>query len=141
MNKEVYRNGEKLKEPYAVHKADYVDPYRDNFPSNPNQISYAGQEDMLRNYVSNGDVVVPQDSVFVLGDNRDNSSDSRYWGFVPHQKIIGKPLLIYWSYDPPTDDSVIGRTDDSSLLIGLSWHVLTSIRWRRMFTLIRSSPN
>ena len=63
---------------------------------------YPGAMDMLQNHVVNGEVVVPPDSVFAMGDNRDSSLDSRYWGFVPRENIIGKPLIIYWSYDAPT---------------------------------------
>lgn len=137
-NKEVYRNGEKLTEPYALHKTDYVESYRDNFPKIPDNIAYAGQEIMLKNHTINGEVVVPPDSVFVLGDNRDNSSDSRYWGFVPRQNIIGRPLLVYWSYDAPAEDAPAGGRDDSPSLIG---NLLTRIRWSRMFKLIRSSAH
>ena len=59
--------------------------------------------DMLTNHVENGEVVVPPGYYFAMGDNRDSSLDSRYWGFVPRDNIIGKPLIIYWSYDAPTD--------------------------------------
>ena len=55
------------------------------------------------NNVVNGEVVVPPNSYFAMGDNRDNSLDSRYWGFVPRENIIGKPLIIYWSYDATTE--------------------------------------
>ena len=61
------------------------------------------------NHVKEGEVVVPDNSYFAMGDNRDNSSDSRYWGFVPRDNIIGKPLMIYWSYDAPTQ-ALIGPT-------------------------------
>ena len=47
---------------------------------------------------------MPPDTYFAMGDNRDSSLDSRYWGFVPRDNIIGKPLIIYWSYDAPTED-------------------------------------
>ena len=60
--------------------------------------------DMLLNHVENGEVVVPPDCYFAMGDNRDSSLDSRYWGFVPRDNIIGKPLIIYWSYDAPTEE-------------------------------------
>ena len=61
-------------------------------------------QQMLAEHVVNGELVVPPDSYFAMGDNRDNSLDSRYWGFVPRENIIGKPLLIFWSYDAPTED-------------------------------------
>ena len=73
--------------------------------SEPNVHVSARADDMLRNHVVNGEVVVPPGYYFAMGDNRDSSLDSRYWGFVPRDNIIGKPLIIYWSYDAPTEDS------------------------------------
>jgi signal peptidase I len=74
---------------------DYEDAYRDNFPSEPNVPLYQPAEEMLRKNVVNGEVVVPPGEYFVLGDNRDQSLDSRYWGFVSAGDLIGSPLLIY----------------------------------------------
>ena len=91
----VYRNGAALSEPYAVHKTDYEDAYRDNFPSEPNVPLYQPAKDMLGKHVRNGEVVVPEGEYFVLGDNRDLSLDSRYWGFIGAGDLIGRPLLIY----------------------------------------------
>jgi signal peptidase I len=140
VNKEVYRNGVKLDEPYKVHKSDYVDPYRDNFPSVPDHMSYPGQEEMLRNHVVNGEVVVPPDFVFAMGDNRDNSSDSRFWGFVPRRNVIGKPLIIYWSYDGTTD-----QLQDSGIspshLVDLVKNFFPKTRWTRTFKLIHGYPS
>ena len=75
----VYVNSRALEEPYAVHRAPL----------------HSAWEEM-------GPVVVPEGSLFVMGDNRDNSSDSREWGFVPVRNVIGEPMLVYWSYDAPT---------------------------------------
>jgi signal peptidase I len=135
VNKQVYRNGVKLDEPYKVHKSDQIDPYRDNFPSEPNSMVYPGAMDMLQNHVVNGEVVVPPGTVFAMGDNRDSSLDSRYWGFVPRENIIGKPLIIYWSYDAPTDqlqDPAIGFDH----LKDLGMNFFSKTRWRRTFMLI-----
>ena len=91
-----------MQEPYVYHKTHYFDSYRDNFPNSPNVHVEAAAQDMLLNHVKNGEVVVPPSCYFAMGDNRDYSLDSRYWGFVPRANIIGKPLLIYWSYDAST---------------------------------------
>lgn len=134
-NKQLYRNGQRVEEPYAYHKTDYFDSYRDNFPSIPNTpISDAAQE-MLEKHVVNGEVVVPPNCYFAMGDNRDSSFDSRYWGFVPAENIIGKPLIIYWSYDAPTE-----RLASSSIsldhALDLVQNFFTKTRWRRTFRLI-----
>lgn len=135
VNKQVYRNGQKLDEPYVYHKTEYIDSYRDNFPSDPNiRVSDAAM-DMLQNHVVKGEVVVPPDKYFAMGDNRDSSFDSRYWGFVPRENIMGKPLIIYWSYDAPTDQLATSSISlDHALDLLQNFFVKT--RWRRTFKLI-----
>jgi signal peptidase I len=135
INKQVYLNGVRLDEPYSYHKSDYIDSYRDNFPGEPNVSVDHRATDMLLNHVVNGDVVVPPNSYFAMGDNRDSSLDSRYWGFVPRENIIGKPLVIYWSYDAPTDQL---NTSSISVdhIIDLAQNFFTKTRWRRSFMLI-----
>ena len=100
-SKIVYRNGHALDEPYAVHKTAYLDTYRDNFPGDSEGPMGVHSRDMLSKHVTNGEVLVPPGFYFVLGDNRDNSLDSRYWGFVPASDVIGRPLLIYQSVAAP----------------------------------------
>jgi signal peptidase I len=85
--------------------------------------------------VVNGEVVVPPDSYFAMGDNRDISLDSRYWGFVPRDNIIGKPLIIYWSYDAPTED-LSNPTISINHLVDLMEHFFTKTRWGRTFKLV-----
>jgi signal peptidase I len=135
-NKQVYLNGKSLEEPYKYHKTDYMDSYRDTFPSDPNVRLYEPAQEMLENNVQNGEVVVPPDSYFAMGDNRDSSLDSRYWGFVPRENIIGKPLIIYWSYDAPTE-RLVSPTIGLDHLLDLAQNFFTKTRWRRTFMLIR----
>ena len=138
-NKEVYLNGKKLVEPYVYHKTEYIDSYRDNFPSEPNVHLADSGEDMLEHHVQNGEVVVPPGNFFAMGDNRDSSLDSRYWGFVPRANIVGKPLIIYWSYDAPTE-ALSNPTIGVDHLIDLMEHFFTKTRWSRTFRLIHGYP-
>jgi len=94
---------------------------------------------MLQNHVQNGEVVVPAGFVFAMGDNRDSSLDSRYWGFVPRDNIIGKPLIIYWSYDAPTE-ALANPSIGIDHIIDLVQHFPTKTRWRRTFRLIHGYP-
>lgn len=103
----VFVNGSELNEPYAVHDPMRADPYMFDFPP-PNVNDVSGEipsdwADFLRHNVEHGEVAVPAGRYFVLGDNRDNSSDSRYWGFVPRDAIVGSPLFVYWSVRPPKE--------------------------------------
>jgi len=139
VNKEVYLNGKKLDEPYVYHKTTYINSYRDNFPSDPDVPIHDFGHDMLDHHVQNGEVVVPPDSFFAMGDNRDFSLDSRYWGFVPRENIIGKPLIIYWSYDAPTE-ALSNPTIGIDHLIDLGEHFFTKTRWRRTLMLIHGYP-
>jgi len=128
VDKQVIRNGEKLEEPYVQHITPGIDDYRDNFPTAPDFSTSGVGREMFRHHVHNGEVIVPPDSLFVLGDNRDNSLDSRYWGFVPFHYVVGKPLVIYWSYDAPTSDYLdwsLRHVEDVAL------HFFTKTRWER----------
>ena len=139
INKEVYLNGVKLNEPYKVHKTDYIDSYRDNFPGEPNVSVDRRAIDMLQNHLINGEVVVPPNSYFAMGDNRDSSLDSRYWGFVPRENIIGKPLIVYWSYDAPTSDLNTASISVSHV-VDLAENFFSKTRWKRSFMLIHGYP-
>ncbi len=135
--KQVFLNGQPLTEPYKYHKTDYFDSYRDNFPSEPNVRLYDPANVMLEKHVQSGEVVVPPGSYFAMGDNRDSSLDSRYWGFVPRENIIGKPWFIYWSYDAPTDR--LASADKEKLMDhmwDLAQNFFTKTRWKRTFNFI-----
>jgi signal peptidase I len=145
VNQQVYINGRKLTEPYVYHKSGYFDPYRDNFPSASNTLEEVPNPkrdkllaDMLSKHVMNGEVVVPPNNYFVMGDNRDNSLDSRYWGFVPRDNIIGKPVLIYWSYNTSTDMLMPhSATGYSNHFVDVCAHFFSKTRWDRTFRLLR----
>ena len=139
VNKQLILNGKPVTEPYVYHKTEYIDSYRDNFPSDPNVHVVDSALDMLQNHVQNGDVVVPAGFVFAMGDNRDSSLDSRYWGFVPRDNIVGKPLIIYWSYDAPTE-ALANPSIGIDHIIDLVEHFPTKTRWRRTLRLIHGYP-
>jgi signal peptidase I len=147
VNQVVYRNGVALNEPYVYHKSSIIDSYRDNFPSEPPPYTYDPARDpllrdMLEHHVVNGEVVVPPGCYFAMGDNRDNSLDSRYWGFVPRDNIIGKPLLIYWSYNATTEQLTDASVDETvKHLIDLGEHFFTRTRWNRTLKLLRGFPD
>jgi signal peptidase I len=134
VDKVVYLNGKPLTEPYVQHIFPNLEPYRDNFPGEPRGPVYDRAKQMLAEHVENGELVVPPDSYFAMGDNRDNSLDSRYWGFVPRENIIGKPLLIFWSYDAPTAD-LVGYSADH--FIDLAKNFFFKTRWDRELKLVR----
>jgi signal peptidase I len=91
---------------------------------------------MLREHVENGELVVPAGFYFAMGDNRDNSADSRYWGLVPRENIIGKPTMIWWSYDAPTEH-LADRNFNVDHLKDMALHFFTKTRWDRTFRLFR----
>jgi signal peptidase I len=134
-DKQVIRNGLRLIEPYTQHISDWHDPYRDDFPTAPNLYTTPRGRDMFANHVRDGELVVPPGFLFCLGDNRENSEDSRYWGLVPREYVVGKPLVVYWSYDAPTSDLIDWNLNH---LVDLAQHFFTRTRWDRMFLVPRS---
>ena len=137
VDKKLILNGQTVDEPYVIHRTAYIDQYRDNFPGQPNTPIPERALEMLRQNVVRNEIVVPPNNYFAMGDNRDQSLDSRYWGFVPRENIIGKPLLIYWSYDAPTErlqDTGISLTHLTDILLNF----FGKTRWRRTFNLIHA---
>jgi signal peptidase I len=139
VNKQLWLNGHPVNEPYVVHSAPYIDSYRDNFPAQPNTPMQPPALDMLENHVVNGELVVPPGYIFAMGDNRDDSADSRYWGFVPRENIVGTPTIIYWSYDAPTADLTNGNIGLDHI-VDVVAHFFTKTRWSRTFRLTRGYP-
>jgi signal peptidase I len=106
------------------------------------ELAKEAQREMLDRHVIAGEVVVPANKYFGMGDDRDNSSDSRFWGFVPRDNMVGKPFLIYWSYKASTED-LTGESAGSMLthFVDLGEHFFTRTRWERTFKLVRSVPD
>jgi signal peptidase I len=135
----VYRNGERLDEPYVVRKGDF-NGYRDNFPSQPVSDYNVTPEWRLTmpSHMENGDLVVPSGSFFAMGDNRDVSLDSRYWGLVPRENIIGRPMFIYWSFVTPRDEyERQGLGDRIQWAFNILFHFFDQTRWSRMLHVVR----
>jgi len=132
----VYRNGKALNEPYVI-QTGFYDPSRDDWP-NGGPLQQTAPEwalDQLQ-YVHDGELVVPPGEYFCMGDNRDNSLDSRYWGFVPAANMIGRPSVIYWSYGSTEADYVPGGLMDRvGGLVDTLIHLPTRTRWERTFHL------
>jgi signal peptidase I len=137
VNQRVFLNGAPLPEPYVVHDPSADDPFADNFPPADGGFSRFGLRpewaEQIMNSVHDGELLVPPGHFFVMGDNRDRSWDSRYWGFVDHSAIMGRPMVIYWSVAAKAEDyndrSLLGSVRD----IGDGMvHVSTRTRWDRM---------
>jgi signal peptidase I len=142
----LYLNGVAQNEPQTSKPNDgdpyhaYV-PYRDDFPS----VTPGPGDDVtstwaldLPTHIQGDDLVVPPGTVFAMGDNRLESLDSRYWGFVPRQNILGRPLFVYWSFQTPSDQ--IEKTslgDRISFMTHILLHFFTQTRWARTFHIIR----
>jgi signal peptidase I len=122
-NKKIFINGQPLDEPY-VH---YIDA--------THGASEVTSFDVRERY---GPVTVPPDQYFVMGDNRDNSQDSRYWGFLPRHYVKGKALLIYWSYESGAGDHAgSGLGASIRQVFSVVTHFFTRTRWERLLNQIR----
>src|SRR5579883_154535 len=136
----VYLNGQPQNEPQAARSDEYY-PYRDDFPAiSPSQAVDVTAEWAvdLPNHIQGGDLVVPPGHYFAMGDNRPVSLDSRYWGFVPRENIVGRPLFVYWSFVTP--DNQIDKTSlaDKAAFIGhIILHFFDQTRWSRMLHLVK----
>jgi len=141
-HRQVYLNGQALSEPYVYHASPDVQRSGDDFPPPDAEYLQGGTAlwtaEMPNHVNQQGELVVPAGNYFVMGDNREQSWDSRFWGFVPHELISGRPLLIYWSYETPRDEYMHTSWSDWLSQIGsLLIHFPTRTRWRRSLKLVR----
>ena len=141
INKRVYVNGTPQEEGFAQFISNVRDPYRDDFPrtDTPDYGVDARWWKQMAKLVEDHQLIVPEGYYFVLGDNRDDSEDSRYWGFVPRANVIGRPLLIYWSSANPNND-LTGSPTAGDRLYHLAYavtHMFQTARWGRTFRLVR----
>lgn len=139
VNKQVFVNGIPIKEPFAHFSRPANDSFRDDFP----RLDVAPGETpewwlTLRRLVEDGQLIVPEGHYFVMGDNRDDSYDSRYWGFVPRANIIGRPLLIYWSVRGMEGESVLPSTFAQKVyhFAYAVTHLYQVTRWNRTLRLV-----
>jgi signal peptidase I len=140
----VYLNGVPQSEPHAQPTTpENHDEFVDEFPamqpiSRPgNMIPEAWAVEYF-NHLEGGDLVVPPGNYFMMGDNRHNSADSRYWGFVPRENIVGRPLFNYWSFQSTED-----QLETPGLAHQLRWmghvalHFFSDTRWKRTFHVVK----
>ncbi len=162
----VYLNGIAQTEPTAIQPTDAnLTSYRDDFPSDLVGLKHYGSDDLaqrgecrdktcveqeaidnrvmdwadeLPKYIQGEDLVVPPGMVFAMGDNRTESLDGRFWGFVPEQNILGRPLFVYWSFKTPEDQVDKTTTADKlKFLLHEATHFFDDTRWGRTFHVTR----
>ena len=162
----VYVNGVAQSEPYAIQpREDNYIPYRDDFPSDvpglsrnaaatvealgdcPDQQCASAKgiasrtvawAEELPAFVQGGDLVVPPGTVFAMGDNRAKSLDGRFWGFVPQENIIGRPLFVFWSFQTPADqENKTSMGDRIGFFFHEMLHIFDGTRWNRELHIIR----
>lgn len=136
----LHLNGVPQQEPYAL-RTDHYDSYRDEFPALPGGFIRNVTPEWrvaLPQFIDNEDLVVPPQRYFAMGDNRDASLDSRYWGFVPHENLIGRPLFIYWSFEtPPAQYTRRGLSERVAFVFHIVLRFFDKTRWERMLKVVR----
>lgn len=135
----VYINGVAQNPPPDGKNIPAIDPvFLDEFPvippvAQPGATPEAWAID-FPNHVVDGNLVVPPDKYFMMGDNRHNSLDSRYWGFVPRANVVGRPLFNYWSFKTPEDEYEKPGIGNKIAWMGhVALHFFTDTRWDRTF--------
>jgi signal peptidase I len=142
-HRQVFVNEQPQTEPYVRHDPAYVGELRpgDDFP--PPDTEYLPGATTAWNaeiggFIHNGELIVPPGNYFVMGDNREQSWDSRFWGFVSRSAVIGRPVLIYWSFETPRDEYLHNSLSDRlSQIVDLIIHFPTKTRWRRTLMFVR----
>jgi len=139
VDQEVYINGKRLPEPYVVHDSTaQYDILNYQFPPVGNQfLGSQAQQDWIKqiqNYVQDDEIVIPPDKYFAMGDNRDRSLDSRYWGFLDRDAIMGRPFLIYWSVQATSEDYAAQANYPQRIaaILDTLMHLPARTRWSRM---------
>jgi len=144
VNKQVFVNGSPISENYTIFKSTQRDYFRDDFPTTK---YISGNVDpkwwiQMRKLIEDGSLIVPEGNYFVLGDNRDDSLDSRYWGFVPQENVVGQPLLIYWSVNRESDEDEMEtpapkQNAKLSRFFNGFMRMFRDARWNRTMTVVR----
>jgi len=141
-NGTVIINGVAQEQPHAVPTTpeNYRD-YLDDFPAVPMTTDLGATESwsvQLPSLIKDGDLVVPPGMFFMMGDNRHDSLDSRYWGFVPRANIVGRPLFNYWSYETPENQyEQTGLANNVAWMAHVALHFFTETRWSRTLHVVR----
>jgi signal peptidase I len=135
----VYINGKAQKlpqdgddSPSNPRDAIFLDEFPSLSPPDISQVPDSWSKVDFPNNVVNGDLVVPPGKYFMMGDHRHNSLDSRYWGFVPRENIVGRPIFNYWSFVTPDDQYEQPGIGNSLAWMGhVALHFFTETRWNR----------
>ncbi len=140
VNRQVFINGQPYTEPFVYHNNPGVHSAGDDFPTSDYDFVARARPDWLpelEDNIRNGELVVPEGKYFAMGDNRESSADSRFWGFVPREVISGKPLIVYWSYESTREDYAKNSwIDKIGQTLDLIIHFPFKTRWQRMFHLV-----